>query len=284
VKDKQILKHYLCYATANDNRTYMQDIKNLVNLCKHKHGVDSLYLYIAISKVNEISMFDKVFANTVRSMFADCETIDLVEIFFKDNIGRDFSSYSLMNKKIQQIASKDDLVFFKNRSACGPFKDDWYSLYVKQFALHEKIALVGSTINFNDHPERSYRTNLPHIQTYAFLTQVKFLKMLKDSFPGEKETERLNIITHGEIGLSQFFLNKGYFINCLEWPDELVDSNSKKLALSDCKDSVNQDHPFYHRRYMRKNKKRRIKDSLVESLVFYFPYIFRRYHVSVIND
>ncbi len=269
------MKYYLCYATANDSRMYFQDIKNLVNLCNHNHGVANLHLYIAISKVHETNVFDKIFINTVRSMFADCESINLVEIFFKDNIGRDFSSYSLMNKKIQKIADEDDFVFFKNRSACGPFKNDWYSSYVKQFALHEQVALVGSTINFQDHPDRSCRTNLPHIQTYAFLTQVKFLKMLRESFPGEKETKRLDIITNGEIGLSQFYLNKGYFINCLEWPDELIDSNSCPLTDSDCKDSVKQEHPFYHRRYMKRNKSKKIKDSLNESMVFYLSYLFK---------
>ena len=281
MRDEQNPNYYLCYATANDKRFYLQDIKNLVNICNCNSGVDKLYLYISISKIREIDWFDKIFVNTVILLFNDCATIDLVEISFKENIGRDFSSYSLMSKKILQVAKSNDYVFFRNRSACGPFLTNWYLLYIDQFMLHEKVAIIGSTINFNDHPERSFNTNLPHVQTYAFLTKVKYLEMLRESFPGEKETTRLNIILNGEIGLSQFFLKNGFYIKCLEWPGKLIEEKSQPLASSDCKEGVIEDHPFYHRRFMRRNKTKMVPDSLMKPLIIYFSYFLRLCHRSV---
>ncbi len=210
MSEKLNIQYFHCYASANDNRFYFKDIKNLINIRKNNSGVNKVKLYIAISKVKKLNFLDKLFVNTIKKMFLRHSTIVLEDIFFKKNIGRDFSSYSYLNKKIQEVASLNDYVFFQNRSAYGPFRKNWFQEFIIQYEKFNSVALCGSTINFKDHPSRSERIDLPHIQSYAFLTKVKFLKMFGNSFPGENETQRHKIIYEGEIGLSQFFLERGY--------------------------------------------------------------------------
>ncbi len=54
-------KDFHCYATANDDRLYYRDIQNLFRIKNTYAGVDKLELYIAISEVNKISSFDRIF-------------------------------------------------------------------------------------------------------------------------------------------------------------------------------------------------------------------------------
>lgn len=127
-----------------------------------------------------------------------------------------------------------------------------------QFEKYDLTALCGSTINFKDHPNRSQRNDVPHIQTYAFLTKISFLEMLGNSFPGKDEISRIEIILKGEIGLSQFFLNKGYGITCMEWPDKFIVNNSRPINNIDVKSNVTKQHQFYHRLYYNKLKNSKI--------------------------
>ncbi len=253
------VQYFHCYATANDSKFYFEDFNNLLNIKSNFSGVDKLILYIAISKVKPVNFIDRIFVNLVKKMFQGHPTVRLESVFFKENIGRDFSSYSLLYKKIEEKASVNDFVFFQNRSASGPYKKRWIEDFVHQYQKFDNIALCGSTINFNDHPKRSKRTNLPHVQTYAFLTKVKFLKMLKNEFPAENETDRLKIITNGEIALSQFFINKGFDITSMEWPSNAINNDTSPISNSDCKNNVVYNHQFYHRRYFKKHKLLKIK-------------------------
>ena len=59
-----------------------------------------------------------------------------------------------------------------------------------------------------DHPNRSLNKNVPHVQTYSFLTKVFYMTMLNGNFPGSEETTKFDIICKGEIAFSQFFLEK----------------------------------------------------------------------------
>ena len=68
-------------------------------------------------------------------------------------------------------------------------------------------------------------------------------------FPGHQEISRINIILKGEIGLSQFFLQKGYGITCMEWPEDYISAESVPLNNKDIKSNVSQDHQFYHRNF-----------------------------------
>ncbi len=151
-------------------------------------------------------------------------------------------------------AAPGDYVFFQNRSGYGPFRKGWLKEIIMQFEKYNKTALCGSTINFKDHPNRSLRNDLPHVQTYAFLTKISFLKKLSRTFPGEEENSRLEIILRGEIGLSQFFINNGFGITCMEWPDKYITNDSKPINDKDIKDSVTESHQFYHRVYLNKDE------------------------------
>jgi hypothetical protein len=242
-------KHFHCYATANDSPFYFQDLRNLRRIKNLDPGVDRVFLFIAVSAVHKSSLLDRLFVKWLKAMFRDHAYITLVDVFSKPNIGRDFSSYELLLGKVKAIAADEDYVFFQNRSAHGPFRTRWYSIFIEQMETDAEVALCGSTINFLDHPTRSLRADLPHIQTYSFLSTLHFMKMLGEKFPGSTEIERNKIITEGEIGLSQFFLEKGYKITCIEWPDMAITNQSESSNKIDIKKSVTARHCFYHKKY-----------------------------------
>jgi len=253
-------RYHHCYATANDRRLYLKDIKNLLRLAERTTGVGKVHLYIAVSTVNKPGAMDKFFEKTVQRLFENHPEIDLKSITYKANVGRDFSSYSVLRNLVLLDASDEDFTFFQNRSAVGPFKDNWYASFIDQFSKYNDVALCGSTINVRDHPGRS-KDIIPHIQTYAFLTTAHHLRLLPSVFPGEDETKRLQIILNGEIGLSQFFIHQDYGITCMERNDLLVNKNSVLDNVKDKKDKVEGDHDFYHRFYLRRNKHMKMKSS-----------------------
>jgi hypothetical protein len=245
-------KYFHCYATANDDRFYYRDIQNLLRIKNTDPGVTKIQLYVAISEVEKINSIDRTFIWAVKKLFYQHPSIVLKKIFFKTNIGRDFSSYSIMNYFIKDEAAPDDYVFFQNRSGYGPFREGWLNEIILQYKKFDRTAICGSTINFRDHPNRSQKKDLPHVQTYAFLTKILFLEKLGNFFPGAKESSRLEIILQGEIGLSQFFIRRGFGITCMEWPDEYINNESKPINNKDIKDSVAQSHQFYHKVFLNK--------------------------------
>lgn len=261
-------KYFHCYATANDDKFYYRDFQNLLRIKNTSSGLHTTILYICISKVYKMSPADRIFTFIITRLFSKHPRIILREIIFKSNEGRDFSSFSKMKDLVIQEASLDDYVFFQNRSGYGPFRQNWLKEIIIQFEKFEKTAICGSTINFRDHPSRSNKNNLPHIQTYAFLTSVSYLQKLGIGFPGAEHISRFKIITEGEIGLSQFFLNKGYGITCMEWPEEFICNKSKPLNSIDIKDNVQQKHQFYHRSYFEKYENIKGKKMRKLDLIF----------------
>ncbi|WP_200975122.1 hypothetical protein [Echinicola sp. 20G] len=255
-------QYFHCYATANDKRLYLKDIQNLIRIRNTPHGVDKVILLIAISKVKSLTVFDKLFIRTIRKLFDQHPNIELRSIYFKENIGRDFSSYATLHRRVKSMANNEDYIFFQNRSGIGPYKKSWLASFAHQFNRFDNIAICGSTINFKDHHGRS-QDNLPHVQTYAFLTKPKFLNMFGDAFPAESESERLKIILNGEIGLSRFFLEQGLRITCMEWKDKPVSSHCQPICEDDVKIRVKADHAFYHRKYFRRNKKPKVKNPIL---------------------
>lgn len=252
---KTYQNYFHCYATANDQRHYYRDIQNLLRIKNVSAGVPKLQLYIAISKVHSLSFFDRFFVWSIQQLFRKHPKVELKSIFFKPNVGRDFSSYAMMLDLIQQTALPHDYVFFQNRSGYGPFKNHWYLDFINQFEKYENTALCGSTINFRDHPLRSYRHDIPHIQTYAFMTKVLVLKLLEGSFPGIQGTSRLDMVFDGEINLSQFYLKRGYGISCMEWSDVFITNASEPVSYEDIRGRVTQTHQFYHKAYFEKENK-----------------------------
>jgi hypothetical protein len=246
-------KYFHCYATANDSHLYLKDLQNLTRLKHFYSGFGKIELLIAISKVKPINAYDRHFVKMIKKMFDQHTSIIVNEIFFKSNVGRDFSSFQSLFQKVKITANANDYIFFQNRSGFGPFRENWYQQFVHQFEKFDAIALCGSTINFSDNPKRSLRDDMPHIQTYAFLSKIEFMDLLGDPFPGATETEKLKIICNGEIALSQFFLNKEYKITCIEWPDKVISNDSKPIESLDIKRKVTAQHAFYHREYFKRN-------------------------------
>jgi hypothetical protein len=251
------LRCFFAYATATAV-WYARDIKNLLQLAALDPGVEKVELYIAISEVRKRGLRDRMFADRVRELFRDHPRIELVDLSFKSNRGRDFSSYARIFRLISEVAAETDYVMFQNRSACGPLSPDWYRQYIDQYLEFDRVGLCGATISFADHPRRSRETNRPHVQTYAFLTQVGRLLELKDRFPGERAEERLDAILEGELGLSESLLDKGLRLTCMEWPHAAIDreSNAADFATEDVRTQVSGQHAFLHRCYLRKHRLR----------------------------
>lgn len=197
-----------------------------------------------------------------KKIFDGHPSIELREIYFKSNIGRDFSSFQTLFHKVKETANTDDYILFQNRSGYGPFHENWYRKFVAQFEKFDSIALCGSTINFLDHPERSSRVDIPHVQTFSFLTKVYFMDMLGGDFPASAKTERMDIVLQGEIEMSQFFLRNNYQITCIEWPDKAISNQTIPIVSFDIKKKVSAKHYFYHRLYFRKNKLKKLSQII----------------------
>ncbi len=260
-------RYFHCYVTANDKRLYLQDICNLIKIKNTPSGYLKTYLYVAISKVKTLNILDKIFVFIVKILFHNHKNISLKKILFKENKGRDFSSYSILNQKILKVALDSDYVFFQNRSAYGPYQKNWLQFFVNQYEKFYSIAICGSTINFNCYQYSENNEMLAHVQTYAFLIQVTYLKMLGQTFPAENEINRMKIIQKGEIDLSQFFLKRNYRITCLEWNNNAFGYRCSPISNIDVKEHVQKKHPFYHRSYFK--KKRKIKNKLIKPFIIY---------------
>lgn len=237
------------YATANDKKYYFKDLLNLIKLKNTSSGYPKIILYIAISEVKKIGSSDTNFVKIVKEIFYKHPVIELREIFFKSNIGRDFSSYHSIYQKVKKNAHANDYIFFQNRSGFGPFQQKWYLKFTQQFEKFDAIAMCGSTINFSGLPNE----DSVHVQTYALLTKVFYMDIIATNFPGKNETDRKGVIVNGEIGLSQFFIKNDYFITCMEWPDHKISNQTTPIEAVDIKRKVKKKHAFYHRLYFKRN-------------------------------
>ena len=267
--------YYHCYATANDTSLYYRDYQNLLRIAQVYSGVEHLKLYIAISTAKPLNYFDKLFVRLITQLFKRHPNVTLQKIFFKTNVGRDFSSFALIRHLIDMENPKANYLFFQNRSGWGPFKANWLQAFQEQFEKYKSTALCGSTINFNDHPLNSNRTDIPHVQTYAFLTHKTYLDMLGDDFPGIKQTSRLDAISKGEIALSQFFLDKGLGITCMEWPEDFITQGTRPKSLGDVRGSVTQNHAFYHKVYFKTESRLRKGFSYFKVLICLMAYAIK---------
>lgn len=248
---------YICYATANEKRFFLEDIDNLTRLARQPHGMPAVHLLIAISEVRPQGEEDAFFLREVQALFAGHSSICLDSIFFKPNAGRDFSSYAMMLRKVAASATAEDYVFFTNRSARGPYQPNWLQAFIGQYEKFPFVGLCGTTINLVGHPRRGGEALQPHVQSYNLLTQMKHMQRFVDDFPAEHENDRTRIIDEGEIGLSTVLLEAGLGITCMEWPDTVLRKGQPipdALPRTDVKKSVKRRHAFYHRLYLKKKR------------------------------
>ena len=231
-------KYYLSYATANDDDYFSADCFNFINMIKYNPGVKNIFLFIAISEVQKFTLHQKKIFSLLLNKIDNCPWITLKEIIIKNNIGRDFSSTKYCLKAISKTANIKDYVMIRNRSGYGPFSKFWYKNYINQFNKTNSMGLVGSTINFSGHPSKKIPGIKTHVQTYVYLSTWACLSQVYTDFPGSLCTNRIDLINKGEIGLSNFFIKRGYDISCLFWPSEIFNiknHNSQNLPQKDIK-------------------------------------------------
>jgi hypothetical protein len=171
-----------------------------------------------VSATQPVSPVDYLALEGLVQLTEACDWLEVRRVLIKGNVGRDFSSAEACLQAIAEEAGPDDYVMVRNRSAHGPQRDNWYRDYVDQFERFSDTGLVGSTINFRCHlPVEGIHT---HVQTYAYLSTWKLLQPLAARFPASHCVERPDVITQGEIGLSQNMLSRGLGLSCLHWPWE----------------------------------------------------------------
>lgn len=236
---KREIQYYLAYSTANDDKYYVADFLNFMNMKNHSPGVHSLKVYIAISKVRDFSKQDSEIVSKLVKTLEDCPWITVKKVIIKGNIGRDFSSIKVCLEEISKEAKAEDQIMIKNRSGYGPFSINWFSDYFMQYKKLGTKGLIGSTINFCGHPERPRGSiSNTHVQTYVLFSEFGALKPLIEDFPASRCTSRFDLIAEGEIGLSQYFLSKDMRISSLYWPDKIFSKNyyiDKSLPMDDIK-------------------------------------------------
>ncbi|WP_258104787.1 hypothetical protein [Marinoscillum sp. MHG1-6] len=244
--------YYLCYATANESKMW-SDFRNMLMISHHAPGVNKIKLFLAISEVNKNTKSEQLFEKWVRKLFRDHPFIELVRILRKDNKGRDFSSYEELHKAVSNHATDNDYLFFLNRSAYGPFYKNWYSAYIDQYTKYPDVGLCGATINLMTHKSQGAVFS-PHVQTYAFLTQMKKFDFLLENFPGTECTDRIELIVNGEVKLSRKILERNMALTCMENSEWRIDANTVfEAPEKDPKEWVQQKHHFYHRKYLRRH-------------------------------
>lgn len=207
---------FLAYATANEGCGYLWDVANIRRWLRLRSGMERIDVCIAISQVHRRRKHEQRFYRKLADRLERTGKFRVVDIVFKSNLGRDFSSWHACIKRFQPLAQPDDFVLMLNRSAYGPLAPDWYRKYTLPFLPDPNLGLCGSSINFQ------YKT---HVQTYAWMTRMGIMTELMENFPGGRARSRTEAIFKGEFGISQELMARGYRIAALAWPDEKFDTN-----------------------------------------------------------
>lgn len=131
----------------------------------------------------------------------------------RPNISQDIGAYG---EGVRATNVKDyEHFMFLNSSTRGPFIPTWYcgDAHWTQFfssRLNEKVAAVGSTIN--------YEFGRPHVQSMSMCLDRRAVDLyLKHGILPEdrQEIEKSDLIENHEIGGSQLLLKNGLNIDCL---------------------------------------------------------------------
>lgn len=207
---------FLAYATANEGCGYLWDVANIRRWLRWPSGMERIDVCFAISQVHGCRKHEQRFYRKLADWLERSGKFRVIDIVFKNNLGRDFSSWRACLKRLQPLARPDDFIFMLNRSAYGPLAEDWYGSYTLPFLHHPNLGLCGSSISFE------FKT---HVQTYAWMTRMGIVSELMEQFPGGEARSRTEAIFKGEFGVSQHLMSRGYGITALAWPDEIFDAS-----------------------------------------------------------
>jgi hypothetical protein len=229
-------KYSMIYVTANDTK-FFKDYISLYLMRKFYPGVSPISFYCIIACIKKNSGFQRWMLHRMMRMVQGSKVIQPVVLLIRNNVGRDFGSVYAGLELLKATAQPEDFILIRNRSSWGPLTPGWYKRYLDQFTLNDQIALVGSTIGFKDHPRRSKKTDIAHVQTYIYLSQWKFLSALMPDFPGRYATNHLEAVIDGEIELSQQLIKRGWGISSLQHPGLILDANNQNNIPEDQKPS-----------------------------------------------
>lgn len=215
-------RHFLAYLTANERPYYVADFLNFRHMARKPPGVDRITVYVAVSRVRPFSPIDDAAIAGLSELCRSCDWLELRAVYWKGNVGRDFSSAEACLRAIGQEAGPDDYIMVRNRSGYGPFQANWFKVYMHQYLRFPDTGLVGSTISMQRHPKRVPPLPGPptHVQTYTYLSQWRHFEPLVSAFPGARCVERFDLLHEGEVGLSRSMLDRGLSLSCLHWPNE----------------------------------------------------------------
>jgi hypothetical protein len=212
-------RFHLAYVTANDQWNFSIDYLNFRNMAAHHPGVPRVDITIAISRARPFSKANRLEIDALVRNAATVPWLTVRAVIWKGNRGRDFSSTEACLRSIAEDAVDDDFVMVRNRSAYGPFVNNWYRAYVDQYQRHANTGLVGNTINLTGPPTMAAGEDGRHVQTYVYLSRWQHLAPLAKNYPGNRCTDNAGAIHDGELGLSRKILAAGLNISCLHWPE-----------------------------------------------------------------
>ena len=237
--------YHLVYVTANDT-LFFKDYIHFCHMLKYPPGVDPVRFYLVVAETKPFTTFQKRMLRLLMGMIAKAKHYQPQAIIFRSNAGRDFGSVKDALDHISKNAQPGDYVMVRNRSARGPFRDHWYKAFVDQLSIDPKTALVGNTISWNDHPKRKLTENVRHVQTYAYLSQWKYLQMLMEDFPGRYATDHLEAVLQGEIELSQQLMQRGYKMTSLQYPGLWIDAQNQNAIKTENYTPVDRNQLPFH--------------------------------------
>lgn len=139
-------------------------------------------------------------------------------VHFRDNHGQDFGAYDLGYRLLQREGYEGD-VLFMNSSVAGPHRPMWLAKYREQFRRHPNVGLCGISLNSHDTTKDDGRF-APHVQSYFLYTNMQILKRAVGARLFEVDAkDKLDVIEHGEIGISARVLDAGYGITSSSFPE-----------------------------------------------------------------
>jgi hypothetical protein len=214
---------FLAYATANDPLGYCLDRANFGRMLARPAGVERIDIGIAVSEARPRSARDEREFDVLARRLEASGRFRVVDLFFKPNAGRDFSSWRDLLKRFRAEAVAEDHVLMLNRSAFGPLQDGWYRRFMTPFEGRPRLAVCGASINF-EYQRQVLAGAYTHVQTYAWMSRFGILDPLLDAFPGGRSGSRAEAIRDGEVALGQHWLDQGWEIACLAWPGVYFDA------------------------------------------------------------
>jgi hypothetical protein len=168
------------------------------------------------------------------------------KVVFRSNVGFDFGAYDEGYRLLKSERYSGDVVFM-NCACNGPKKDGWLLAYWRIFhAKGQNVGAVGaSTFAYaGQHVPAGIRRRIrkmkklpilgkayakyalkgyfsPHLQSYFIYTSMAVLAdAFPDTLPGANVVgDKVQLITEGEVGLSQALLEAGYSLSCIQFDD-----------------------------------------------------------------